>query len=178
MTTGLQKRLVRAETERSVNESEPSDEDSNGPFVEALQTIAATMDAGEFAGVFTEILNHLKSDNPLDTTRFSFVAARVYSLATRAANGFTVALLMPPALSAAWRDLEERYADFNWKEKHEASFWCQTCTTCSAEHPWHGRRELDKKQGIHVIVNKHEILKTCLACGGALRGWEGYIETW
>lgn len=141
---------------------------------EAYQEIALTMDAHELAEVHAEVKAFLEKTNSGELNYWSsgsvmsFVASRVFSLVHRAANGFNVGLLMPPALSAAWREHDERHKDSPDDERHKAGFESHQCVDCKAEHPWLGRYELSAAQRRYVIVNPEEIITTCLLCGGVV----------
>jgi hypothetical protein len=176
----LDSRIKALEAQRATDEQTETGDDSRTVFLKSLEAISMTMDAAEFSEVFREILDCLNSDDPLDF-RLSFVAAHVHSLATHDAYfkaGKADGLLMPPALSAAWRDLERRYADAPFEEKREASFWCQVCEFCGARHPFFGRHEFDEKYGYCKVLNQDEILTICLVCSNELTTRETYRPTW
>ncbi len=153
---------------------------------EAYCRIAETMDAEEFPEVHAEIIEFLESVNNGGVSYWSsdstmpFVSSRVLSIVHRAANGFQVGLLMPPELSAAWREHDRRHADSSQDERFNASFNSQTCVDCGAEHPALSRyeRRHSEAQGWHlVLVNDDEVIKTCLVCGGTLGHWNSYKGT-
>jgi hypothetical protein len=144
-----------------------------GRWEAAYIEIGSTMDAREFKEINAEITSHLRlvADgrcNQWDAAALSFVAARVESLVVRAANGFKVGLVMPPALSKAWREHDERHADSTAKARSKARFDSQMCADCFAEHPWLGRYEHSEALMRRVVVNPDELIKVCLLCGGVV----------
>jgi hypothetical protein len=139
-------------------------------FNEAWRELAGTMDAADRAEVRTALSEHIEAGAGLDYDGLTFLAARVYSLLVRAANGLPVALVMPLALASAWKEHDARTAGESGEQRFRASFNFQACAACGAEHPWRGRYALDAASGFNVVANPGELIKTCLACGGPVGG--------
>jgi hypothetical protein len=160
---------IASKIEQLEQANKQTEDDFARKWGEAYQAIADTMSDHEFDKVHAEIVSHLRRGNPLDTSRLSFVAARVHSLVERAARGFQVGLVMPPALAALWRAHDSRHADS--AERHKASFDCVACAECGAEHPFLGRYEFSAAAQVFVIVNQDELITACAVCGGLVGRW-------
>ncbi|MDT7807330.1 MAG: hypothetical protein QOJ70_1143 [Acidobacteriota bacterium] len=97
----------------------------------------------------------------------SFVAARVYSLVLRAAQGATASLQMPPALAAVWREYENSCGVMTPSQRYTAQHMTIWCTVCDAEHPYLGWYEWSEAERRNVVVTKN-CIKTCAVCGGPI----------
>jgi hypothetical protein len=170
----VQSRLGKLEAEYG-SEATSAESEHTRRWNEAYSEIALTMDAHDFAGIHTEIVGYYKSGGSVlgYTGRVSFLAARVLSLVSRAANGIRATLQMPPALAQAWNEHEKSLADATQAEKNKASEDFQVCVNCGAEHPFRGHYEWSREERQFVLITKEQLIKTCLLCGGTVGRWYG-----
>lgn len=161
----LEKRVSKLEDIRAEEEAAPEENAYAERWRSAYLEIAKTMSIEHLAIVNAALAGFFQDGDGVWEYIEPFLAARVYHLCTRRAQGLHAVLAMPPGLAALWITFERDLSPANASERFAAHHSTVDCADCGAEFPQ--LRPFRWNPSARAFTGaSRDYVSRCLLCGG------------